>query len=276
MKHTTLLVLTGLVLVSLVLSACGGATPAPPTAAPATLPDLKGRQVTVAVDPAYLPFSYICPNATEPEGWDYEALAEICKRLNCKPVSIVAEQIAWVNLIAAVADGQFDVAGDGITITEDRKKVLDFSDGYLDVAQVLMVRAAETRILSADDLKNNKALKVGTQVGTTNYDQAVKLVGASRVVPMDTFDAAVAALIAEQIDAVVIDDLAGQSYIAVNVGKVKLLPDVLVKDQLGFIFPKGSPLVQPFNAALAAMRADGTLDRLANKWLGPNFKSTCK
>ena len=74
----------------------------------------------------------------------------------------------------------------------------------------------------------------------------------------------------------VMDDIAGKSYLAMNPGKVKLLPQVLVKDQLGFIFPKGSKLVQPFNVALAQMRSDGTLDRLAQKWFGPDFKDPCE
>jgi len=278
MKHTTLRVMMSLVIASLVLGACGGPTPTP-TSAPATavsMPDLKGREVVVAVDPAYLPFSYICPNASEPVGWDYDALAEICKRLNCKPVTFVAQEIAWVNLIAAVADGQFDIAGDGITITEDRKKIVDFSGGYLEVDQLLMVSADETRFSSIDALKKNPALKAGSQIGTTNHDQAIELLGASRVVAFDTFDAAVQALISKQVDAVVIDDIAGKSYVDVNAGKVKLLPDILVRDQLGFIFRKGSSLVQPINTALASMRADGTLDRLAKKWFGPDFKDPCK
>jgi len=240
------------------------------------MPDLEGRTVTAAVDPSYLPFSYICPNANEPVGWDFDALAEICSRLNCKLVALNAQEIAWFNLVAAVAEGQFDVAGDGITITEDRKKILDFSDGYMEVDQVLMVTTDETRFGSANDLKNNPALKVGTQIATTNYDEAVILVGKERVIPFNTFDEAVAALISKQVDAVVIDDIAGDSYVAVNPGKIKLLPDILVKDQLGFIFPKGSKLVGPFNIALVAMRQDGTLDKLAQKWFGTEFKNPCE
>jgi polar amino acid transport system substrate-binding protein len=279
MKRTMSLVLMGLVIASLALSACGGGVPSTPTTAPVTavsLPDLKGREVVAAVDPAYLPFSYVCPGASEPVGWDYDALAEICKRLNCKPISLNAQEIAWFNLIAAVADGQFDIAGDGTTITEDRKKVVDFSDGYMEVDQILMIRADEARITSVDALKQDPASKVGTQEATTNYDEAVKLVGQSRVVAFSTFDDAVLALISKKVDAVVLDDLAGKSYMSVNAGKVKLLPDILVRDQLGFIFPKGSKLVQPFNAALAAMRTDGTLDQLAKKWFGPDFKNPCK
>lgn len=279
MKHTSLLVVIGLVITSLVLNACVANVPATPTpipSGPVSMPDLEGRTVTAAVDPSYLPFSYICPNANEPVGWDFDALAEICSRLNCKLVALNAQEIAWFNLVAAVAEGQFDVAGDGITITEDRKKILDFSDGYMEVDQVLMVTTDETRFGSANDLKNNPALKVGTQIATTNYDEAVILVGKERVIPFNTFDEAVAALISKQVDAVVIDDIAGDSYVAVNPGKIKLLPDILVKDQLGFIFPKGSKLVGPFNIALAAMRKDGTLDKLAQKWFGPEFKNPCE
>ena len=279
MKHTSLLVIIGLVITSLVLNACVANVPATQTpipSGPVSMPDLEGRTVTAAVDPSYLPFSYICPNANEPVGWDFDALAEICSRLNCKLVALNAQEIAWFNLVAAVAEGQFDVAGDGITITEDRKKILDFSDGYMEVDQVLMVTTDETRFGSANDLKNNPALKVGTQIATTNYDEAVILVGKERVIPFNTFDEAVAALISKQVDAVVIDDIAGDSYVAVNPGKIKLLPDILVKDQLGFIFPKGSKLVGPFNIALAAMRKDGTLDKLGQKWFGPEFKNPCE
>ena len=82
----------------------------------------------------------------------------------------------------------------------------------------------------------------------------------------DTFGDAVQALINKDVDGVVIDDTAGQGYVGVNADKTKLLPEKLVSQPLGFVFPKGSALVKPFNAALAAMRADGTLDKLGAKW----------
>jgi polar amino acid transport system substrate-binding protein len=278
MKPTTWLVLSSLIITSLLAGACASVPAAPPAVAPTTaapLPNLGGREVVVGVDTSYLPFTYVCPNATDPVGWDYDTLAEICHRLNCQPVAIVADQVAWSNLIADVAAGHFDIAGDGITITNDRQKTVDFSDGYLEVDQRLLVAADESRFTSAAGLKETPSLKAGAQGGTTNYDEAVTLVGASRVMSYATFDAAIAALMAKTLDAVVIDDTAAQSYMAVNPGRLKLLPDILVKDQLGFIFPKGSPLVKPVNAALAALRADGTLDRLDQKWFGAGFKDPC-
>jgi polar amino acid transport system substrate-binding protein len=250
------------------VAACGSATPAGPQGSGN---DLGGREITVAIENAYLPFNYIRLDNGQAEGWDYDAIAEICRRLNCKPVY---QEIAWDNMIAAVAEGQFDMAADGITITEDRAEVVDFSDGYIAVDQRIIVRLDETRFSQIDDFKTDTEAKLGTQKGTTNYDEAVKLVGESRVVALDTFGDAVQALIAGDVDGVVIDDTAGQGYVGVNADKIKLIEGALVGQQLGFVFPKGSDLVAPFNAALAEMKADGTLEEINSKWFGPSFAVT--
>ena len=107
------------------------------SSAAAAVPDLGGKDVTVAIENAYIPFNYIRLDNGKAEGWDYDALAEICKRLNCKPVF---KEIGWDSMITAVSQGQFDVAADGITITDERAKVVDFSDGYMSVDQRVMVR----------------------------------------------------------------------------------------------------------------------------------------
>jgi len=254
---------------AVLLAACA---PANPTAAPGST-DLGGRSITVALGDAYLPFSFVPLATGKPEGWDYDALAEICRRLNCQPQF---REVTWDAMIYAVGRGDYDLAADGITITPERAKVVDFSDGYMTVDQRLLVRIGENRFDSIAAFKANPALKVGTQQGTTNYDEAVSLVGASRVTAFEMWGDAVLALIAGDVDAVVIDDTAGQGYVGVNADKLRLLPGALVSQELGFIFPKGSSLVRPFNAALAAMRADGTLDRLAARWFGPDFKLTDK
>ena len=256
----------------LVLTACGSATPAGSTGTGANgLADLGGREVTIAIENAYLPFNYIRLDNGQAEGWDYDTIGEICKRLNCKPVY---QEIAWDNMIAAVADGQFDVAADGISITEDRAKVVDFSTGYISVDQRIIVRLDETRFTTVDDFKGATDSKLSTQKGTTNYDEAVKLVGEARVVALDTFGDAVQALMAGDVDGVVIDDTAGQGYVGVNADKIKIIDGTLMGGELGFVFPKGSDLVAPFNAALAAMKADGTQQTINDKWFGPNFAVT--
>ncbi|MCX7792333.1 MAG: transporter substrate-binding domain-containing protein [Chloroflexaceae bacterium] len=281
MRRVMLLVLASLLLA--ILAACGGAPAAPvaptnapaggattqPTAAAGALPDLGGRQVTIAVENAYPPFNYINPATGKGEGWDYDAWNEICRLLNCVPVY---QEASWEGMIQAVANGQFDAAADGITITEERAKQVDFSDGYIQVAQRLMARVDETRFNNMDEFVANETLRLGTQTGTTNYETASRLLPESRIQAFEQFPFAVAALINGDVDGVIIDETAGQGYVGTNAEKVKLVGEPISSDQLGFIFPKGSDLVEPVNLALAEMRRSGKLDELAKKYFSAEFK----
>ena len=95
----------------------------------------------------------------------------------------------------------------------------------------------------------------------------IMLVGEERLVTYETFPVAVQALIAGDVDAVVMDDVAGQGYVGVNAEQVQLVGEPLTAlQELGFMFPPDSDLVEPFNAALASMEADGTLTAINNKW----------
>jgi len=224
--------------------------------------DLGGKTIKVAVENAYPPYNFIPEGATSGQGWDYDAWNEICKRLNCKAEFVEA---GWPAVIEETGQGRYDVAADGISITEDRKQVVDFSDPYMVIQQKLMVRKDESRFSTVEEFKAGD-YKLGTQVGTTNYELGVKLVGDQRIDAFDQFGLAVQALIAGDVDAVIIDDTAGQGYKGANADKVKLLDEALQSDPLGFIFPKGSDLVDKVNAVLADMKKDGTLDKLAEKW----------
>ncbi len=230
------------------------------------LPDLGGRAVTVAVENAYPPFNVLNEETGEGEGWDYDTLGEICARLNCVPEYI---ETSWEVLIAAVSNGEYDMAADGITILEERREMVDFSEGYIDVIQRMMVRNEEDRFADAAEFVAGDFV-VGVQVATTNYIAASELLGGDedRIVGYGEFGLAVQALITGDIDAVVIDDVAGQGYVGLNADKIKLLPDDLIKQELGFIYPHGSELVEPFNMALDSMREDGTLAAINAKWLG--------
>lgn len=268
-------VLVLLVAASLLLAACQ--TEAEPTEAPAAteappeepgLPDLGGRDVTIAIENAYLPFNYINLETGEAMGWDYDVIGEICVRLNCKPVWM---EFGWDTMIASVSEGQFDMAADGITITDERAKIVDFSDGYVAIEQRLMVLVDEDQFEGPDELAANADFILGTQEATTNYDIAVKLVGADRVIAFMDFGMTVQALIAGDVDGVIIDETAGLGYLGANKDQLTLLGRSLSSDQLGFVFPKGSDLVEPINAALAEMKADGWLEETNMKWFGPSF-----
>ncbi|HKZ24766.1 MAG TPA: ABC transporter substrate-binding protein [Acidimicrobiia bacterium] len=267
MKRIRLLAV--LAALTLLAAACGdgdtgdttATTTAPETTAAGGLADLGGRAVTVAVENAYTPFNYY-DDAGNAVGWDYDAVGEICARVNCVPEF---KEVGWDGMILAVSQSQFDMAADGITITDERKEVVDFSDGYIDLEIRLMTLVDESRFTTLDEFKNG-AFVVGTQVATTNYDKAVEEYGADRIIAFDQFPLAVQALIAGDVDAVIIDDTAGVGYVGESADQTKLLEGSLQSDQLGFIFPKGSDLLAPFNAAIAAMKADGRLQEINDQW----------
>ncbi len=235
------------------------------------LPDLGGREITIAVENAYLPFNYIDPDTGEPAGWDYDVWNEICSLLNCTPVYI---ESGWEGMIQAVADGQFDAAADGITITEDRAEIVDFSEGYINIEQRLLVRLDEDRIESIEDIAADESLVLGTQVGTTNYETAAEYLDEGRIQAFEQFPFAVQALIAGDIDAVIIDEVAGQGYLGENADLLTLVGPSMSSDQLGFIYPLGSDLVDPINAALNELKGNGFLESVNLLYFGPEFDVT--
>jgi polar amino acid transport system substrate-binding protein len=230
-------------------------------AAPAQVPDLKGRTLRVGTDPTYPPFEYTNKNK-EIVGYDVDLLNEVCKLANCK---VSMEPTSWDNLLAGLPQGAYDVAASGITITEERAKNMDFSLPYLRYGQVVLVRSDEARINGVDDLKDKT---VAVQLGTTNDESATKLVGDKSVKRFDTFDLAVQALINKDADAVLIDQPSALGYMPTNKGKLKIVGKPFTDEALGFAFKKGSAEMKAaFDAALVKLQQNGTLDKLYEKWL---------
>lgn len=233
------------------------------------LVDLEGRTITIAIENAYLPFNYIDAETGEPGGWDYAAINNICERLNCVPDYRTFD---WDPMIQSIADGEFDLAADGITITAERSKIVAFSDGYINIDQRVMV-AADSDIDGPDALAAADCT-VASVGGTTNYDTAVDLVGEDRIVLFDEFGFVVQAVIVGDACAAIIDETAGQGYIGENADKIQLVGDSLSADELGFIFPLDSDLVEPFNLAIAAMKEDGTMAALGEEFFSGAFTIT--
>jgi phosphate/phosphite/phosphonate ABC transporter binding protein len=277
------LILSLLIMTSMVLAACAPAatpTKAPPPEVEETeppepepveteeemmLPDLGGREITIAIENAYLPYNFVSLETGEAGGWDYDFIDEACARLNCVPVWV---EFAWDTMIAAVGDDQFDMAADGITITEDRAKQVDFSDGYANIDQRLLVRQDEDRFESIEELAADPELLLSQQIGTTNEAVALKYVPEDRIIGFGEYGLAIQAVISGDSDGAVIDETAGLGYLGANPDKLKFVGPSLSSDSLGFIFPKGSDLVEPFNQVIAAFKADGTLDQINIKWFG--------
>ena len=233
----------------------------PSGAAVEGLPDLEGRTITVAVENAYPPFNMIDEASGEGVGWDYDAVREICKRLNCVPEFA---QAAWDGIFPAMQAGEFDMLADGVTITAERDEIVDFSIPYVTVGQVLLVRADETR--SVDDMKADANALIGTQIGTTNEIVAKEHFPEERIKSFEDFGAAVLALISGDVDGVVIDNVSATGFMQENEGQLKGIGQLTSDEQLGFVFPPGSELKAAVDAALQSMIDDGTLDELNKKW----------
>ena len=232
------------------------------------LVDLECQEITMAVENAYLPFNYIVTETMQAEGWDYEMFPEICERLHCTPVFV---ESVWETMIQQVQEGQFDVAGDGITINDERDENGDFSIGYVNTVMRLLVNVGEERFTSIEDFVANPDLVMGTQINTTNYETAIEYLPEERVNAYDTFPFANAALISGDIDAVIMDEVVGLGYQGESADVLELLGPAITSDELGFYFPEGSDLVDPFNLALQSMMDDGFLNEVNLKYMGPTF-----
>jgi len=238
-----------------------------PNTVPPILPDLGGRVIAAVSSNDYVPFSFQDSVTGKIVGFEYDLLDEICRRLNCKLEHKTAE---WAGMIEAVNRAEYDLGHVGITIKDERKEQVDFSQPFVIVEQKLLVRAGEDRFTTLQAFVDNKELKFGAQPGTTSYFSAEYFIGEAdtptRVVPYAKFALAVEALINGDVDAVVTDAVSGVGFIGASAGKLKLLEEVISLDPLGFIFPKGSDLVAPFDLALESMKYDGFLKYLENKW----------
>ena len=231
------------------------------------LPDMAGKEITIVTENAYPPLQFLDKDGAA-IGWEYDAIAEMAKRLN---MTVKYETISWDAMIPAVSEGQFDMGMTGITITDERKAMVDFSDPYMRSQSVMMARSDDSRFTDAKSFGADEALLIGAQAGTTPFYTAVYEVldgneSNPRIKLFETFGTSVEALKAGDVDTVLTDMTAGQGYVAASEGKLKLVGEPLGTEDFGFIFPKGSELAAPMNAAIAALKADGTLDALNKKW----------
>jgi polar amino acid transport system substrate-binding protein len=236
-------------------------------AAAQDLPDLGGREVVVVTENAYPPLQFLDKEG-KAIGWEYDAMAEIAKRLN---ITVRYETISWDAMIPAVSEGQFDLGMTGITIRDDRKDKVDFSDAYMTSQMLMMVRGDETRFTDAASFAANPELLMAAQPGTTPFYVGVYEVldgneENARIVKFETFGAGLEALRTGDVDLVLSDSTAANGYVAASEGGLKIIGEPLGTEDFGFIFPKGSDLVAPMNAAIASLKADGTLEALNTRW----------
>ena len=231
------------------------------------LPDLAGKEIVIVTENAYPPLQFLDKDGNQ-IGWEYDAIAELSKRMN---FTVKYENISWDAMIPAVSEGQYDMGMTGITIRDDRKEKVDFSDPYMRSEMVMLVKGDESRFTDAKTFGANAELLIAAQPGTTPFYTSVYEIldgdeANPRIKLFETFGATVEALKAGDVDLVLTDGTAGAGYVEASGGALKIVGDKLGVEDFGFIFPKGSDLVAPMNAGIAALKADGTIDALNKTW----------
>lgn len=193
-------------------------------------------------------------------GIDAEFAAAIAEKLG---MELQIEDMAFDSIIAAVQSGKIDFGAAGMTVTEDRKKNVDFTDSYYTGRQVIIVKEDNSDIAGPDDLEEKL---IGVQQGTTGDIYASDDYGDEYVERYSKGMEAVQALSQGKLDAVIIDDQPAQTFVNENEG-LKILETEYVEEEYAMCFKKDSELVEKVNAAIAELKADGTFDAIIEKYI---------
>ena len=256
-KFITLLL--ALVMV-LALAACGGGKSG------SDLNTVEAGKLHMSTNAAFPPYEMTTDNGGF-EGIDVEVAEAIAKKLG---LELVVDDMGFDAALTAVQTGQSDIAMAGITVTDDRLEVMDFSDSYATGIQVIIVKEDSPAVQSIDDLES--AALIGTQKATTGYIYCSDTpenggYGEDHVIAFDTGALAVMALVNGQVDCVVIDNEPAKAYVAENPG-LKILDTEFAVEDYAIGFAKGNDaLKDAVNKAMAELKADGTFQEIVDKYI---------
>lgn len=254
---------------ALALTACGGsassaassvASSAASSGAAALSTVLAGK-LTMATNATFPPYE-MTTDSGEIEGIDVDTAKAIAEKLG---LELQVDDMEFDAALLSVQQGKADIVMAGVTVTDERKAVMDFSDSYATGIQSIIV-PNDSDIASPDDLAGKK---IGTQRGTTGYIYCSDDFGEDSVVAYDSGLTAVQALNNGQVDAVVIDNAPATEYVAANPG-LKVLDTSYAEEDYAIGMAKGSALEDAVNKALEELKADGTLQAIVDKYINAN------
>jgi glutamine transport system substrate-binding protein len=224
----------------------------------------KAEDLVVATDTAFVPFEF--KQGDKYVGFDIDLWDAIAKDLG---VTYKLQPMDFNGIIPALQTKQVDVGLAGITIKDERKQVIDFSDGYYNSGFLLMVPADST-IKGAQDLKGKT---VAIKTGTSAADYAKANFKDTELRQFPNVDNAYMELQTGRVDAAMHDTPNILYYInTAGGGKVKAVGEQMMAQQYGIAFPKGSDLVAKVNVSLAKLRNDGSYTAIYKKWFGTEPK----
>lgn len=225
---------------------------------------------TVGTDkPAYAPW-FVDDDPSNGKGFESAVAYAVADKLGFSTSEVTWIVVPFTNAYAP-GPKKFDVDINQVSISEQRKKAVDFSSGYYEVAQTV-ISIKGSKIDGATSIAALKEARLGAQVGTTSYNAITEQVQPS-IKPRvyDTNDLAVQALQNKQVDGIVVDlptafyITAAQLEDGVIVGQ--LPPGTGTPEQFGLVLAKDSPLTSCVSQAVDALKSDGTLEKLETEWL---------
>jgi polar amino acid transport system substrate-binding protein len=275
----------GLLVVSVMLlsmlAACGAATtpasqpttaaqpttaPAEPTIAAATQPAQAGagKTFSIATNAEFAPMEFV-DQSRNLTGFDIDLINAIAEN---QGFEIEFQNVAWDGIFAGLEAGQYDAIISSVTITDERRQTYDFSDGYFESNQAIVVPASNTDITDGPSLTGKR---VGVQIETTGTF-AVRDLGVDPK-QYDGPDLAFQDLVNGNLDAVVVDYPVAANYALLAEqfkGRLKIASEIVTDETFGLVVQKGDPkgLLPLFNAGLAAIRQSGQYDTIYEKWMG--------
>ena len=259
---------------ALAMTACGGSassassvassaasSEAVSSSAAAELTTVETGKLTMATNATFPPYE-MTTDSGEIEGIDVDTAKAIAEKLG---LELQIDDMDFDAALLSVQQGKADIVMAGVTVTDERKAVMDFSDSYATGIQSIIV-PNDSDIASPDDLAGKK---IGTQRGTTGYIYCSDDFGEDSVVAYDNGLTAVQALNNGQVDAVVIDNAPAQEFVAANPG-LKILDTSYAEEDYAIGMAKNSPLEDAINSTLEELKADGTLQAIVDKYINAN------
>ena len=263
----------GLSVAALALTACGGSSSsvassvassaaasseaASTSAAAGELTTVEAGKLTMATNATFPPYEMTTDSG---EFEDIDTAKAIADKLG---LELQIDDMDFDAALLSVQQGKADIAMAGVTVTDERKAVMDFSDSYATGIQSIIV-PNDSDIASPDDLAGKK---IGTQRGTTGYSYCTDDYGEDSVVAFDDGATAVQNLLAGKVDCVVIDKAPAQEYVKANAGLTILDTEYANEDYAIGLAKDNTALQEALNKALAELKADGTIQSIIDKYI---------
>ena len=216
------------------------------------------KTLTMATNAYFPPYEYY--DGDDIVGIDVEIAQAIADKLDMK---LKVEDMEFDSIITAVTAGKADIGLAGMTVTEDRLKSINFSDSYAKGVKVAIVKEGS----ATQSIHALAGKKIGVQLATTGDIYATDDFGSECVEQYNKGNDAVMALVSGKVDAVIIDNEPAKSFVAANSGLVILETEYVTEDYAACIAKDNTELLEKVNNALAELKADGTLQKIIDKYI---------